>query len=189
LLTGGIGAGKSSVGALLRARGALVIDADEVGHQVLEPSGEAYNRVAETWPSVVVDGVIDRRRLADIVFRDRMDLERLEGFTHSAIRQRIAAMIGESSEQVVVVELPLLANFMGKGWRRVVVDAEPDVRTERLIRRDMDENDARQRMDAQPSPGQWLASADLVLDNSGSYEHLVVQVDELWHKLQALAGS
>ena len=69
MLTGGIGAGKSSVGELLRARGALVIDADKVGHQVLEPGGEAFDRVAETWPSVVVNGVIDRRRLADIVFR------------------------------------------------------------------------------------------------------------------------
>ena len=95
LLTGGIGAGKSSVGELLRARGALVIDADEIGHQVLEPGGEAFDRVAETWPSVVVDGVIDRRKLADIVFGDPVELRRLEEFTHGAIREKISRTISQ----------------------------------------------------------------------------------------------
>ena len=189
LLTGGIGAGKSSVGELLRARGALVIDADQVGHQVLEPGGEAFKGVAENWPSVVVDGVIDRSRLADIVFRDRAELELLEGFTHHAIRQRIADLVRGSKEQVVVVQVPLLTDFMGEGWLRVVVDAEPDVRGNRLLRRGMEADDVRRRMKSQPARRQWLEAADWVVDNSGSFDELAGRVDELWRELQTMASS
>ncbi len=167
MLTGGIGAGKSTVGQLLRVRGALVIDADEIGHQVLEPGGAAYDRVAETWPSVVVDGVIDRTRLADIVFRDRADLERLESLTHVAIRQQIARMIETSTEKVVVVEVPLVTDFMGSGWLRVVVDTDPETRMERLGGRGTTADDASRRMAAQPDRTRWIATADHVIDNSG----------------------
>jgi len=166
-----------------------VIDADEVGHQVLEAGGAAYDQVAETWPSAVVDGVIDRRRLADIVFRDPADLERLEGFTHTAIRQRIAGMIQVSTEQVVVVQVPLLTDFMGAGWLRVVVDAEPDARSERLDKRGMDLDDATRRMAAQPQRTEWLAAADHVLDNSGDWDQLVANVDDLYRTLQASGGG
>ncbi|MGZ8783982.1 MAG: dephospho-CoA kinase [Acidimicrobiia bacterium] len=183
LLTGGIGAGKSSVGELLLARGALVIDADQVGHQVLESGGEAFERVAETWPSVVVDGMIDRRRLADIVFGDPAELEKLEGFTHAAIRRRIARMIERASEQVIVVEVPLLTDFMGPGWIRVVVDADPDTRTERLRRRGMDGSDASRRMAAQAERADWVAAADVVIDNSLDPDALGAQVDAFWERL------
>jgi dephospho-CoA kinase len=180
LLTGGIGAGKSSVGELLRARGALVIDADQIGHQVLEPGGEAFDRVSNTWPSVVVDGVIDRRRLADIVFRDPSELERLESFTHAAIRERIASMIQQAAEQVVVVEVPLLTDFMGEGWLRVVVDTDPEARLQRLRRRGMEEDDASRRIAAQPARTEWVASADVMIDNSVDPEALEIQVGALW---------
>jgi len=183
LLTGGIGAGKSSVGELLRARGALVINADKVGHRVLEPGGEAFERVAETWPSVVVDGVIDRRRLADIVFRDPAQLQMLEAFTHSAIRQGITDIIKRSSERVVVVEVPLLTDFMGSGWIRVVVDADPDIRKERLRRRGMKASDAVRRMAAQPVRAEWVAAADVVIDNALDPDALAAQVDTLWEGL------
>lgn len=183
LLTGGIGAGKSTVGELLRARGALVIDADQVGHQVLAPGGAAFARVAESWPSVVVGGVIDRKRLADIVFSNPSDLERLESYTHAAIRQAIGNLIEHSTEQVVVVEVPLLTDFMGAGWLRVVVDADPDARTERLQRRGMNLDDANRRMAAQPSRAEWVASADVVIDNSSDPNAVGNQIDALWHRL------
>ena len=183
LLTGGIGAGKSSVGELLRARGALVIDADSIGHQVLEPGGPAYYRVAETWPSVVVDGAIDRRRLADIVFRDPAELRRLEGFTHVAIRRRITEMIERSTERVVVVEVPLLTDFMGDGWLRVVVDADLDLRKQRLDRRGTEPDDTARRMGNQPTRAEWVAAADVVIDNSGDAEMLRGQVEALWGRL------
>jgi dephospho-CoA kinase len=168
---------------LLRARGALVIDADEIGHSVLAPDGEAFNRVADTWPSVVVDGVIDRRRLADVVFRDQEELQRLEEFTHAAIRRRIGGLIEASNEQVVVVEVPLLTDFMGEGWIRVVVDADAEGRVGRLHRRGMAGDDATRRIAAQPARTQWAASADVVIDNTGDLEALAGQVDSLWARL------
>ena len=183
LLTGGIGAGKSAVGELLRARGALVIDADEVGHRVLDPGGAGFEAVAATWPSVVVDGVINRGRLADIVFQDPAELERLERFTHVAIRQSIADLIGRSAARVVVVEVPLLTDFMGAGWLRVVVDTNIELRTSRLLERGMDADDATRRIAAQPSRVEWQAAADVLIDNSGDFDALVQQVDALWDQL------
>ena len=160
-----------------------MIDADQVGHQVLELGGEVFDRVAETWPSVVVNGVIDRRKLADIVFDDPAELRRLEEFTHSAIREQIADVIRRSSEQVVVVEVPLLTDFMGTGWIRVVVDADPGARLERLRGRGVDEDDATRRVAAQPERARWVAAADEVIDNSRDPEALEAQVDALWMKL------
>lgn len=183
LLTGGIGAGKSSVGDLLRARGALVIDADDIGHQVLEPGGEAYDRVAERWPSVVVEGVIDRRKLADIVFDDPVELRRLEEFTHGAIRERIYRTISQSPEQVVIIEVPLLSDFMGSGWMRVVVDADLEIRTQRLSLRGMDRDDVSRRMAAQPDRPAWNSAADFLIDNSGGQFDLEAQVEALWEQL------
>jgi dephospho-CoA kinase len=185
LLTGGIGAGKSSVGELLRAHGALVIDADEIGHSVLAPDGEAFKRVAETWPSVVVDEVIDRGKLADIVFHHPDQLERLEAFTHDAIRRRIVELIASSIEPVVVVEVPLLTHFMGPGWLRVVVDADPEVRFERLLRRGMDADDVKRRMSAQPDRVEWTACADIVIGNSDDQGSLESRIDALWERLKS----
>ena len=189
LLTGGIGTGKSSVGDLLRARGALVIDADEVGHWVLEPGGAAYEQVARAWPNVLAGGVIDRSRLADIVFRDPAELRRLEAFTHAAIRDRIAEAIEQSSEKVVVVEVPLLTDFMGSGWMRVVVDADLATRIKRLRVRGMDSGDVARRIAAQPERPSWIAAADVVIDNSGGRTELEEQVDALWERLTRLPNG
>ena len=189
LLTGGIGAGKSSVGELLRGKGALVIDADRVGHQVLEPGGPAFDRVAAAWPSVVVDGVIDRSLLADVVFRSPVELERLEGFTHAAIRHEIGTMIEAATEPVVVVEVPLLSDFLGEGWMHVVVDADEGTRVERLVQRGVDKDDVGRRLAAQPARKQWLAAADVVIDNSGDSAALARQVDGLWERLTSEASA
>lgn len=185
LLTGGIGAGKSTVGELLRARGALVIDADRVGHEVLQPGGEAFDRVAKAWPSVVVDGAIDRSRLADIVFRDRAELERLEAFTHAAIRRKISQLINQSKAPVVVVEVPLPTDFMGAGWLRVVVDTDPDIRVERLLQRGMEVGDVQRRLQAQPTRSEWLATADAIIENSRDARALEEQVNRWWDRLTA----
>ncbi|NNL69734.1 MAG: dephospho-CoA kinase, partial [Acidimicrobiia bacterium] len=89
LLSGGIGAGKSAAARIIAARGYPVIHADKIGHAVLEPEGEAFPAVAARWPEVVVDGMIDRPRLAEIVFDDPAALTELESLTHPAIAARI----------------------------------------------------------------------------------------------------
>lgn len=184
-LGGGIGSGKSTVAALLRSRGALVIDADELGHQVLAPDGEAFAAVAARWPEVVEDGAVDRAALGAVVFADPDQLRQLEALTHPAIAARIAAAVGGTTAGVVVVELPVLRDLTGGGWPRVVVDAPDEVRVARAVRRGLDEASVRRRMAVQPSRTEWLAVADHVVDNSGDLDHLAEQVARLWGWLRA----
>ena len=186
LLSGGIGSGKSTAGELLAGLGAMVIDADTVGHVVLEE--EAYGSVARRWPMAVHEGRIDRGRLAEVVFADRRQLAALEELTHPAIRRRIEELIEGADVPAVVVQVPVRGDFLGPGWLRVVVDAPDDVREARLERRGMPAEDIRRRMAAQLPRRQWRQDADYVLDNSGDREHLKRDVDRLWGWLLARTG-
>jgi dephospho-CoA kinase len=176
-LLGGIGSGKSSVGLLLSDRGADVIDADMVGHQVLV--GPARDDVIRLWPEVRAEGAIDRARLAEIVFKDPVQLRRLEAATHPHIRERIAGLVTASSAEVVVVEMPVLADILEGRWLRVVVDAPDEIRIGRLLNRGMEAADVRARMSSQPSRVEWLEVADFVIDNSGDESALLSQAGAL----------
>ncbi|MEX2653088.1 MAG: dephospho-CoA kinase, partial [Acidimicrobiia bacterium] len=169
VLSGGIGSGKSEVGLLLAASGIRVVDADRMGHRVLEPAGEAFAAVANRWPESLRDGVIDRGRLADIVFSDPGQLRELGALTHPHIFGMIRAEL-EGFDGTAVVEVPILET--GLLWPRMVVDAPDGLRFERALERGMDTEDLRARMASQPSRAQWLASADLVIPNHGSFEEL-----------------
>ncbi|MDQ3782787.1 MAG: dephospho-CoA kinase [Actinomycetota bacterium] len=179
VVTGPIGSGKSAVAAQLRQRGATVIDADTVGHAVLGPGGEAFATVAARWPSVVVDGDIDRSRLAAIVFADRTQLEALQALTHPAIVARIEAAVGDAGE-VVAVEMPLLDPPLR--WHRLVVLAPTSMRFWRAVRRGMDPEDVTRRMRIQPQPAAWRAAADSVIDNDGDQARIGAAVDAWWRR-------
>ncbi len=168
---------------MLAEAGAYVIDADEVGHRVLEPSGAAYAAVVERWPQVVADGVIDRPALGRIVFADPGELAALESITHPAIRSVISDRIAASEAPLVVVEVPLLTHFLGEGWLRVVVDAPDEERRRRLIARGMTPADVDARMAAQPARHRWLEAADIVVDNSGTLDDLRGAVGRLLRDL------
>jgi dephospho-CoA kinase len=176
LLSGGIGSGKSEVGRLFAASGIRVVDADRMGHRVLEPAGKAFAAVAERWPEVLRDGVIDRGRLAGIVFADPGQLRELESLTHHHIFGTIHDDL-EGFEGVAVVEVPVIET--GLSWPRIVVDASDEIRFERVLERGMASEDARARMAAQPSRAQWLASADLVIPNHGTREELAETVAQV----------
>ena len=163
LLSGGIGSGKSEVRRILHDLGVHTIDADTVGHRVLE--GPALAPVAERWPEVIEDGTIDRAALARIVFSDLAELRELETITHPLIFGRIEAEL-ESIEEVAVVEAPLLEAF--PDWPRIIVDLPDELRFRRMAARGMDGDDMNRRMASQPSRGEWLAAADLVVPNGGS---------------------
>lgn len=184
LLSGGIGAGKSTVGRLLAALGAEVISADHLGHAALEPGSTAHRAVSGRWPDVVAtDGTIDRSRLADIVFTDPVSLRELEDITHPAIRAAAHRRTEDSAAEVVVVEVPLQRDLLGPGWLRVVVHADADLRRQRLRSRGMDPADVERRMAAQPADAEWRRWADLAIDNSGDEADLRREVDDLWRRI------
>lgn len=179
VISGGIGSGKSAVGASLARRGVGVIDADAVGHRVLEPDHPCHRRVAERWPEVVVDGRIDRRALGRIVFADPDALAELESITHPAIRDEIRREIEAIEMPAVAVELPFVRPFLEGVDVRLVVDAPDDVRRSRLRERGMQEDEIEARMAAQPSRDEWLASADVVVDNGGDLDDLEAEIDRV----------
>ena len=171
MISGGIGSGKSAVRKLLDDRDFFTVDADSVGHAVLEPGGPAFDEVAERWPEVVERGEIDRAALGNLVFADREQLRELEGMTHphifGIIRRRV-----EENQGPVAVEVPILEHRLGDRWKTVIVDCHDEIRLKRLVDRGMSDESARARMAAQPSRGEWLARADLVVPNHGSLGEL-----------------
>jgi dephospho-CoA kinase len=176
LLTGGIGSGKSSVGRILEARGLRVVDADRLGHEALAPGGGAFDEVAARWPQVVVDGVIDRGRLAAVVFADPEQLAELEAMVHPVVLERIERISREVGEQPLVVEVSVPKLIRHLGWTVVAVDAPEELRRARLVARGMAAEDMARRMAAQPTREEWLAMADVVIDNSRSRSGLVATV-------------
>ncbi len=185
-LTGGIGSGKSTVASLLAERGAVVIDADRIAREVVEPGGPAYQGVVERFgPGVVAgDGTIDRPALARIVFADPEALADLNQLTWPAVGAVMMERLAEEqhSDHIVVLDVPLLVESRRERPEMaavIVVDAPPEVALERLVsQRDMDSDDVRARMAAQASREERLARADFVIDNSGSLEDLRRRVDE-----------
>jgi dephospho-CoA kinase len=193
-LTGGIGSGKSSVSERLRARGAIVIDADAITRELQEPGTPVFEGMVERFgPGIVAaDGCLDRQAVADIVFADRDALSDLNAIVHPAVGAEIARRLQEASgtDQVVVLDVPLLVESGRDDMAGlVVVDVEPDTAVARLVAfRGMREDDVRARMANQVSRADRVARADLVIDNSGTPEDLDEAVEELWPKLVELGS-
>jgi dephospho-CoA kinase len=194
-LTGGIGSGKSTVGALLVERGAVLIDADQIARQVVAPGRPAYaSVVARFGPTVVAaDGTLNRAALADVVFRDETARKDLEAITHPAVGQVMAERIAANAytDAIIVLDIPLLAEKGRVGVRYViVVDCPVEAAIGRLVaHRGFDEEDARRRVAAQMSRQGRLELADYVVPNDGSRLDLVKQVDRAWDWLRAAAVS
>jgi dephospho-CoA kinase len=187
-LTGGIGSGKSAVADLLVARGATLIDADQVARAVVEPDGPAYQPLVDRFgPGIVAaDGTIDRPALAAVAFADDESRLALNAITHPAIG--IAMMQArdsfEGTDSIVVLAIPLLTAVHRETVKLdevVVVDCPTEIALERLIsQRGFDRSDAEARIRAQISREERVKEADYVLDNSGDLAALEVEVEKLW---------
>ena len=169
LLGGGIGAGKSRVAAAFAEHGFEVVEADKVGHAVLEHDAGAIAAVAALWPDVVRSGVVDRAALGAIVFRDRAELAKLEAITHPAIAEELERRI-ETARGPVVVEVPLIKVLAHGPYARVAIVADEITRESRAVERGANRDDVRRRMYHQPIDEEWIAWADHVIDNSGSWD-------------------
>lgn len=187
-LTGGIGSGKSTVSQLLADRGAVVIDADAIAREVVEPGTPGLAEIADRFgPGILSpDGSLDRAALAAIVFADPVKRAVLNDITHPRIAQESARRLAAApSGALIVYDVPLLVeNGLTEGWDAVVVvDAPEEVRIARLGDRGLSEEEARLRIAAQATRDQRLAAADLVVDNAGTPEELAAEVDRLWTRL------
>ena len=184
-LTGGIGAGKSAVARLLAGHGAVVIDADAVAREVVEPGSRGLDAVvAEFGPQVRgADGRLDRARLASIVFADTGARRRLNAIVHPLVGKRTAELLAAAPPQAVVVhDVPLLVeNDLARHYDLVlVVEAAEPARLARLAERGIPPEQARARMAAQASDADRRAAADAVIGNDGTLADLAAEVDAVW---------
>ncbi len=193
-LTGGIGAGKSTVSALLAGRGAVVVDADRIAREVVEPGGAAYQAVVERFGPAVIgaNGRLDRPALAAMVFSDPDALTALEAITHPAIQEQMGREVAAHSgrDDVVVMDIPLLKARRPPMAGVVVVDVPEEVAVRRLVeQRGFDEEDARRRIAAQISREERRSIADIVVDNSGDLAALQREVGRIWAWIDGLRGA
>jgi len=191
-LTGGIAAGKSTVGARLAELGAVVVDADGLAREAVAPGSEGLARIAESFGTAVIaeDGSLDRAALGAIVFADPDRRRELEGITHPVVRrlaaERMSAAESADPTAVVVYDVPLLVESgPDHGFELVVVAHAPAaVRIERMVAlRGMDRAEAERRVGAQASDAERLAIADVVIDTDGTLDATLEQVDRLWERV------
>ena len=191
-LTGGIGAGKSTVSARLRERGAVVIDADAITKELQQPGTDVFAAMLARFGDrmLAADGTLDRQALAEIVFNDAEELKALNAIVHPAVGVEIFKRMEEqtATDNVVVLDIPLLV----EGGRYsvagvLVVDTPVDEAVWRLVSyRAMPEADARARIANQVSREERLEKADFVVDNSGTESDLDEQIDEAWAWIRSL---
>jgi dephospho-CoA kinase len=193
-LTGGIASGKSTVARRLEEHGAVIVDADQVARQVVEPGEPALARIAEEFGSGVIaaDGSLDRAALGAIVFSDPEGRQRLNAITRPAVLERSRALFAAAGaadpDAIVVYDIPLLVEA-GRNEEfdlRVVVHAATETRVSRMIElRGMTREEALHRINSQATDTDRFAIADVVIDADGTLEHTLEQTDALWENLRA----
>jgi dephospho-CoA kinase len=194
-LTGGIGAGKSTVSALLSELGAVVVDADAIVHDLQAPGQPVLAAMVERFGEGILlpDGRLDRQAVADLVFGDGDALADLNKIVHPAVGEEIARRLAAEAEtdHVVILDVPLLVESGRKDMAAViVVDVDPEIAVGRLVeQRGMSEDDARARIARQASREERLATADHVIDNHGDRDALRRRVLEVWDQLTSLAAA
>ena len=191
-VTGGVGTGKSTVAGMFKRLGAVVLDADAMAHQVMEPKRLAWREVVKTFGEGVLndDQTINRRRLASLVFSDEQSRRRLEAIIHPRvmreIRRRLHRLRGSRRIPAVVLDVPLLVEVGAQDLvdALVVVTAPPGVQRERLKRQHgWADEDTRARMGAQWELSAKAALADHVVDNSDGVDATRTQVKRIWDQL------
>jgi dephospho-CoA kinase len=193
-LTGGIGAGKSTVAAMLAARGAVVIDADAIAREVVEPGMPALAKLVERFGPEILrpDGSLDRPALAAVAFVDDATRKELEAITHPAIGAEFLQRVADApADAVVVHDVPLLVESK-RGFEYgavIVVEAPLEVRLDRLEARGVARDDARRRIGLQASDEDRRKVATWVVDNSGDVGRLEQQIAEIWSELERRAQA
>lgn len=188
-LTGGIGAGKSTVADLFSQKGAVVIRSDELARQVIEPQTPGFQQVIDRFGKDFVnsEGYIDRAKLAQIVFQDDAALKDLENIVHPLVRSKTNELVNQhTAETIIVNEIPLLLEKKMESlfdFLVIVISSEKN-RLERLAQRGLTTEQATARMAKQVSDDERRAAADFLIVNDGNLDQLEVDVEKIWQTLQ-----
>jgi dephospho-CoA kinase len=187
-LTGGIGAGKSSVAENFAHLGAVVVDADHLARIAIERGSEGFDEVVLRFgESILRNGDIDRKALAEIVFSDEKARKDLEGIIHPRIRDLFIGVVADlEHDQILIYEIPLLVETSSQGNFDFIITVEADLelRKERLLKRGMYISEINRRIDSQASQSSRVAVADAVIRNDGDEDTLLRAVENLWEDLQ-----
>jgi len=199
VITGGIGAGKSTASGFLRDKGAIIIDADLVAAQVLEKGSPVLARVAEAFgPDVLLaDGSLDRAALARAAFASPEATARLNAIVHPAVAREIGPAVADlrlmpNPPSAVVLEVPLLAEapvFAQIADLVVAIVAPQELRVARAVQSGFAEADVRRRLAVQASDAERAVLADVVIVNDGSLERYLGELERVWSELVAEGGS
>ena len=186
-LTGGIGSGKSTVGQIFAQLGAIVIDSDQLARDVIERGSIGFNEVvAKFGDEILKNGEIDRQILASLIFKDPAKRSELEQITHPLIRKAFAKMVSSASpDSIVINQIPLLveSNHDYKFDHIITVSASESIRSERLIKRGLTNEQIKQRLQAQATDQMREDIADSVIVNEKSEQEITDQVEKIWEQL------
>jgi dephospho-CoA kinase len=186
-LTGGIGSGKSTVGQIFAQLGATVIDSDQLARDVIERGSIGFNEVvAKFGDEILKNGEIDRQILASLIFKDPAKRSELEQITHPLIRKAFAKVVSSAlPDSIVINQIPLLveSNHDYKFDHIITVSASESIRSERLIKRGLTNEQIKQRMQAQATDQMREDIADSVIVNEKSEQEITDQVEKIWEQL------
>lgn len=197
-LTGGIASGKSVVAARLAEHGAVVVDADRIAREVVEPGSPALALIRREFGDEVIasDGSLDRAALGALIFESPEKRAALNAITHPAVgirsKELFAAAAAADPDAIVVYDVPLLveAGRTDEFDLIVVVNASTETRLKRMVElRGMTRDEAMHRLNSQATNTERLAIADVVIDSNGTLEQTLEQADALWEKLSARVGG
>jgi dephospho-CoA kinase len=186
-LTGGIGSGKSTVGQIFAQLGATVIDSDQLARDVIEQGSIGFNEVvAKFGDEILKNGEIDRQILASLIFKDPAKRSELEQITHPLIRKAFAKVVSSAlPDSIVINQIPLLveSNHDYKFDHIITVSASESIRSERLIKRGLTNEQIKQRIQAQATDQMREDIADSVIVNEKSEQEITDQVEKIWEQL------
>ena len=186
-LTGGIGSGKSTVGQIFAQLGAIVIDSDQLARDVIERGSIGFNDVvAKFGDEILKNGDIDRQILASLIFKDPTKRAELEQITHPLIRKAFEKVVSSAlPDSIVINQIPLLveSNHDYRFDHIITVSASESIRSERLIKRGLTNEQIKQRMQAQATDQMREDIADSVIVNEKSEQEITDQVEKIWEQL------
>lgn len=184
-ITGGFGTGKSTAAGLLRKKGFLVLDADRIAHETLQSTNPVFEKICEKFSDAMVSGFLERRKLAEIVFKNPARLKHLEKLIHPYVLKRFLDEIKKTKKKWIALEIPLLfeSGFQKICDRVVTIFAGTQEADERLLSQGWTHTEIRRRRAEQWPIQKKMAKSDFVINNSGSKAETRKQVQALLKQL------